>query len=136
MTIKEAQDSIVEDFCSVGDSFNRYTLLIELSKELPALDECYQTDDYLVKVCQSRVWLHVACENGNIQIHTSSDTLIIRGILALIVEVLSGHTPEEVAQADLYFFDGAGISEFLTPERSAGMAEVIRSIKAQAAALI
>ena len=128
MTINEVQDSIIADFKLIGDSFNRYTLLIELSKELPKPPDEKLTDDRLVKGCQSRVWLDIEYPDGLSVITAYSDTLIIRGILSLVLEVYNGRTPEEISQSSLYFFEGAGIAEFLSEERTKGMGQVIKTI--------
>ena len=132
MTIQETQDSIIEDFKLIGDEFNRYTLLIELSKELAEPAPEHMTDDKLVEGCQSRVWLDIDYPDGLSRIYAYSDTLIIRGILSLVVEVYEGHTKEEIRGSELYFFEGAGIAEFLSEERTKGMAQVIRTIRASA----
>ena len=132
MTINEIQDSIISDFELIGDEFNRYTLLIELSKELVEPPAEVMVDENLVDGCQSRVWLDITYPDGKILVKAYSDTLIIRGILELVLEVFNGHSKEEVAACDLYFFDKAGISGFLSEERTKGMAQVIRTIKASA----
>ena len=132
MTIRETQDSIIRDFQMIGDEFNRYTLLIELSKELRKPEEEKLTDDRLVKGCQSRVWLDIAYPGGRSRISAYSDTLLIRGILSLILEVYNDRTPAEILENELYFFEGAGIAEFLTEERSKGMARVIADIRKSA----
>lgn len=134
MTIQETQDSIIADFKLIGDEFNRYTLLIELSKELPKPGPEHLRDELLVEGCQSRVWLDIDYPDGLSRIIAYSDTLIIRGILTLVLEVYNGHTKEEIRESELYFFEGAGIAEFLSEERTKGMAQVIRTIRASAEA--
>ena len=134
MTMREIQDSIVHDFQMIGDAFNRYTLLIELSKELEKPAPEHLKDEFLVKGCQSRVWLDIDYPQGKSRISAYSDTLIIRGILSLVLEVYNDRTPEEIRDGELYFFEGAGIAEFLSEERTKGMARVIRTIKESAQA--
>lgn len=132
MTINETQDRIIAEFLAMGDSFSQYSYLIEISAMLPAMASCYKTDDKLVAGCQSQVWLDICCENGKMQIQADSNTLVIRGVLAILIELLSGCTPEEVCGVELYIFSKTAIMETFSSERVGGVGTVIKQIKAAA----
>ena len=139
-TINETQDEIIEEFSSLDDWMDRYQLLIDLGNEQPPLDEQYKTEQNLIDGCQSRVWLQAdytpAAQGGDGLMHLSaeSDALIVKGIVTLLIRVLSGHRPKDILDADLYFVDRIGLKEHLSPTRSNGLLAMIRQIRAYAMA--
>ena len=134
MTINEAQDEVIEEFSDLTDWMDKYQLLIDLGNELEPLDAKYKTDDNLIDGCQSRVWLHADMKDGLIVFTADSDALIVKGIIALLIRVLSGHTPDEIASADLYFIDRIGLKDHLSPTRSNGLLAMLKQIKIYAEA--
>lgn len=133
-TIAEKEEEIVEAFSMFEDWMGRYEYLIDLGRSLPPLDEAYKTDDYLIRGCQSQVWVRPVLRDGRIYYEGDSDALITRGLVALLVEVLSGQPPEAVASADLAFLERIGMQEHLSPTRKNGLASMIRQMKLYAAA--
>ncbi len=136
MTINEKQDEIIEEFSAFDDWMDRYQILIDLGNELPPLDEKYKTDQNLIEGCQSqsRVWVQADYIDGKIVFQAESDALIVKGIIALLVKVLSGHTPDEILNADLYFIDKIGLKEHLSPTRSNGLLSMVKQIRMYALA--
>ena len=134
MTINEQQDAIIEEFSDMDDWMDRYQLLIDMGNELDALDEQYKTSQNLIDGCQSRVWVQCDYRNGLLYFQADSDALIVKGIIALLVQTLSGHTPQEILDTDLYFIDRIGLREHLSPTRSNGLLAMIKQIKAYALA--
>ena len=134
MTINEIQDEIIAEFSDFDDWMDRYQLLIDLGNEQAPLDEKYKTESNLIEGCQSRVWLHADYIDGNIVFQAESDALIVKGIIALLIKVLSGHTPEEILNADLYFIDRIGLHEHLSPTRSNGLLSMVKQIRMYALA--
>jgi cysteine desulfuration protein SufE len=134
MTINETQDEIIGEFSSLDDWMDRYQLLIDLGSELPPLDEKFKTEQNLIDGCQSRVWLQADLNDGLMELQADSDALIVRGIVALLVRVLSGHTPQQILDAQLYFIDEIGLRDHLSPTRSNGLLAMIRQIHAYALA--
>lgn len=134
MTINELQDQITEEFALFDDWIDKYNYLIDLGKTLPAIDPKFKTNDYIIEGCQSKVWLHPSFENGIINFTADSDAIITRGIVALLVRVLSGRTPEEIMNADLYFIDKIGLKQNLSPTRSNGLLAMVRQVKLYAIA--
>jgi cysteine desulfuration protein SufE len=134
MTINEAQDEVVEEFSDFDDWMDKYQMLIDLGNDLDALDEKYKTEQNLIDGCQSRVWVQCDYEDGLLKFSADSDALIVKGIIALLIQVLSGHTPKEILDADLYFIDKIGLKEHLSPTRSNGLLAMIKQIKAYALA--
>ena len=134
MTINEIQDEIIAEFSDFDDWMDRYQLLIDLGNEQAPLDETYKTESNLIEGCQSRVWLHADYIDGNIVFQAESDALIVKGIIALLIKVLSGHTPEEILNADLYFIDRIGLHEHLSPTRSNGLLSMVKQIRMYALA--
>lgn len=135
MTINEIQDEIIDEFSLFGDWMEKYEYIIELGKNLPLIDEQYKTDDYLVRGCQSRVWLHARLgDDGKVYFTADSDAVITKGIIALLIRVLSGHTPQEILDADLYFIDRIGLKEHLSPTRSNGLVSMLKQMKMYALA--
>ena len=135
MTINELQDEVIEEFQDFDDWMDKYQLLIDLGTELAPLDERQKTDDNLIDGCQSRVWLHAALDDdGLMQLHADSDALIVKGIIALLIQVISGHTPREILDADLYFIDRIGLKDHLSPTRSNGLLAMVKQIRMYALA--
>ncbi len=134
MTLNEKQDQIIEDFSVFDDWMDRYQQLIELGKELPPIDEKKKTESYLIKGCQSKVWLDGLLVDGKIFFTADSDAIITKGIVALLIDVLSGRTPKEIIDADLYFIDKIGLKENLSPTRSNGLVSMIKQMKLYAIA--
>ena len=135
MTINEAQDEVIAEFSDFDDWMDRYQLLIDLGNEQPPLDEKYKTDQNLIEGCQSRVWLQADLVDGKLVLQAESDALIVKGIIALLIKVLSGHTPDEILNADLYFIDRIGLREHLSPTRSNGLLAMVKQIRMYALAL-
>lgn len=136
MTIKEKQDALIEDFELFDDWMDKYEHIIQMGKDLPPIDEQYKTDDNLIKGCQSRVWLHAAYKDGKIYFTADSDALITKGLVSMIVQVLSGHTPKEIVDAELYFVDAVGLKSHLSPTRSNGLLSMLKQIKLYAVAFL
>jgi cysteine desulfuration protein SufE len=134
MTINEIQDEIIEEFAGLDDWMDRYQLLIDLGNEQEPLDEKYKTEQNLIDGCQSRVWLQADYEDGIINFRAESDALIVKGIVALLIRVLSGHTPQEILDADLYFISKIGLREHLSPTRSNGLLAMVKQMRAYALA--
>ena len=134
MTINEAQDEVVEQFQDFTDWMDKYQLLIDLGGDLEPLDEKYKTEQNLIDGCQSRVWLQCDDVDGKLVFTADSDALIVKGIIALLVRVLSGQTPKDILDVDLYFIDRIGLREHLSPTRSNGLLAMIKQIKAYALA--
>jgi cysteine desulfuration protein SufE len=134
MTINETQDEIIEEFSDFTDWMDRYQLLIDLGSDQPPLDEAYKTEQNLIDGCQSRVWLQADMEDGNVVFRAESDALIVKGIVALLIRVLSGHTPQEILDADLYFIERIGLREHLSPTRSNGLLAMLKQMKLYALA--
>lgn len=134
MTINEMQDEIIAEFSDFDDWMDRYQLLIDLGNEQPPLDEKYKTDQNLIEGCQSRVWLQADEQDGKIIFQAESDALIVKGIIALLIKVLSGHTPDEILEADLYFIPRIGLQEHLSPTRSNGLLAMVKQMRMYALA--
>ena len=134
MTINEAQDEVIAEFSDFDDWMDRYQLLIDLGNEQQPLDEQYKTDQNLIEGCQSRVWLQADEVDGKLIFQAESDALIVKGIIALLIKVLSGHTPDEILQADLYFIDQIGLKEHLSPTRSNGLLSMVKQMRMYALA--
>jgi len=129
MTLNEKQDQIIENFSIFEDWMDRYQQLIELGKDLPSIDEKKRTESYLIKGCQSKVWLDAELNDGKIYFTADSDAIITKGIVALLVSVLSGRTPKEIIDADLYFIDKIGLKENLSPTRSNGLVAMVKQMR-------
>lgn len=128
MTIKEIQDSIVEEFSMFDDWMDRYAMLIEMGKDCPMIDAQYRNDNYLINGCQSRVWLHAKLEDGKIYFSADSDAVITKGIINLLIKVLSGQTPKDIIGADMSFLDEIGLKEHLSPTRSNGLLSMVKQM--------
>ena len=134
MTINEMQDEVIAEFSNFDDWMDRYQLLIDLGNEQQPLDEKYKTDQNLIEGCQSRVWLQADEKDGKIIFQAESDALIVKGIIALLIKVLSGHTPDEILEADLYFIPQIGLQEHLSPTRSNGLLSMVKQMRMYALA--
>ena len=134
MTINEIQDEIIEEFSGLDDWMDRYQLLIDLGNEQEPLDEKYKTDSNLIDGCQSRVWLQADYTSGVIHFSAESDAVIVKGIVSLLIRVLSDHTPQEILDADLYFIEEIGLREHLSPTRSNGLLAMVKQMRTYALA--
>lgn len=134
MTINEAQDEVVEEFQDFDDWMDKYQMLIDLGNDLEELDSKYKTDQNLIDGCQSRVWLQCDYKDGKLVFTADSDALIVKGIIALLIQVLSGHTPKEILDADLYFIDKIGLKDHLSPTRSNGLLAMVKQMRMYALA--
>ena len=144
MSINEIQDEIIEEFSGFDDWMDKYQLLIDLGNELEPLDEKYKTEQNLIDGCQSRVWLQAdyinkesensSQKSGVIIFRAESDALIVKGIVSLLIRVLSGHTPQEILDADLYFIEEIGLKEHLSPTRSNGLVAMVKQMRVYALA--
>lgn len=134
MTINEAQDEVIKEFSDFTDWMDKYQLLIDLGNEQEPLDDKYKTESNLIDGCQSRVWLQADYIDGKIVFTAESDALIVKGIIALLIRVLSGHTPQEILDADLYFIDKIGLKDHLSPTRSNGLLAMVKQIRMYALA--
>ena len=133
-TINELQDEVVDEFSDFDDWMDKYQMLIDLGNDLDALDDKYKTEQNLIDGCQSRVWLQCDDVDGRLVFTADSDALIVKGIIALLIHVLSNHTPKEILDADLYFIDKIGLRDHLSPTRSNGLLAMVKQIKAYALA--
>ena len=134
MTINEIQDEIIEEFSGFDDWMDRYSLLIDLGNELPALPDDKRTDRNLIDGCQSKVWIDAQVVDGRLMLQGDSDAILVKGIVALLLKVLNGHTPPEILDADLYFIAQTGLQEHLSPTRSNGLLAMVKQIKMYALA--
>ena len=134
MTINEIQDEIIEEFADFDDWMDKYQLLIDLGNGQEPLDEKFKTEQNLIDGCQSRVWLQADYVDGRIHFSAESDALIVKGIVSLLIRVLSDHTPQEILDADLYFIDQIGLKEHLSPTRSNGLVAMVKQMRVYALA--
>lgn len=128
------QDEIIGEFSVFDDWLDKYDYLIELSDALPPIDAAHRTDRYLINGCQSRVWIDARLEGGKVYYTADSDAIITKGIIALLIRVLSGHTPQEILDTDLYFIEKIGLRQHLSPTRSNGLLSMVKQIKSYAIA--
>lgn len=134
MTIQEQQERIIEDFAFFDDWMDKYEYIIQLGREVPLIEEQYKTDDNLIKGCQSKVWLHADYRHGKLYFTADSDAQITKGLVSMVVQVLSGHTPREIAEADLYFIGAIGLQSHLSPTRANGLLAMVKQIRRYAIA--
>lgn len=134
MTINEIQDEVIEEFSVFDDWMDKYALLIDMGNALPPLDDRYKTSNNLIEGCQSRVWLQADYTDGQVIFQGESDAVIVKGIVSLLIRVLSHHTPLEILDADLYFIERIGLKEHLSPTRSNGLVAMLRQMKMYALA--
>lgn len=134
MTINEIQDEVIEEFSVFDDWMDKYALLIDMGNALPTLDGRYKTSSNLIEGCQSRVWLQADYTDGQVIFQGESDAVIVKGIVSLLIRVLSHHTPQEILDADLYFIERIGLKEHLSPTRSNGFVAMLKQMKMYALA--
>ena len=134
MTIEEAEKEIVEEFELFTDWMEKYENIIDIGKSVPLIDEKYKDENHLIKGCQSQVWLHSELKGNKIYYTADSDAIITKGLVAMVIRVLSGHTPQEIMKADMSFIDKIGLKEHLSPTRSNGLVAMIKQIKLDAQA--
>lgn len=134
MTINESQDAIIEEFEAFDDWLERYELIVDYGKGLPAMPEEDKTPQNLIDGCQSQVWFTAKLQDGKIVYTGDSDAILVRGMVAMLLQVLNGHTPEEIVAADLYFLDAIQLREHLSPTRSNGLAAMLKQMKLYALA--
>lgn len=129
MSINEIQNEIIEEFSYMEDWMEKYERIIELGKDIPLIDEQYKKDEYLIRGCQSQVWLHAEHKEEIINFTADSDAIITKGLIALIISVLSGQKAKDIADADIYFVDKIGLHSHLSPTRSNGLRSMLQKIK-------
>ena len=134
MTINEVQDNIIDEFSLFDDWMDKYNLIIDMGKNLPVIDPKFKVKDYLIEGCQSKVWLYPEYDGHVITFSADSDAIITRGIVALLIKVLTNRTPEEIIGSDLYFIDRIGLKQNLSPTRSNGLLAMVRQMKLYALA--
>ena len=133
-TINELQDEVIEEFSDFDDWMDKYQLLIDLGNEQEPFDEKYKTEQNLIDGCQSRVWLQADLVDGKVIFQAESDALIVKGIITLLIKVVSGHTPDEILDSDLYFIEKIGLKEHLSPTRSNGLLAMVKQMRMYALA--
>lgn len=136
MTINEKQDALVEDFEFFNEWEEKYKFIIDLGKDLPLISEEFKTEDNIIRGCQSRVWLHVDYKDGKLFFTADSDAVITKGLVSMVVDVLSGHDPKEIVDAEVYFIDKIGLKSHLSPTRSNGLLSMLKQIKMYAVAYL
>ena len=134
MTINEIQDEIIEEFAEFTEWMDKYQMLIDLGNDLEGLDAEYKNEQNLIDGCQSRVWLQCDIKDGKLVFTADADALITKGIIALLIRVVSGHTPKEILDTDLYFIERIGLHQHLSPTRSNGLLSMVKKVKAYALA--
>lgn len=130
-SINQIQDEIVEEFLIFNDWMEKYEYIIDLGKELPLIEEVQKTDDRLIHGCQSRVWVHAEIKNGNLCFTADSDAIITKGIISLLIRVLSNQKPQDIVKAELYFIGKIGLQEHLSPTRANGLVGMINRLKGE-----
>ncbi|MES2733474.1 MAG: SufE family protein [Bacteroidota bacterium] len=134
MTINEKQDQVIDEFALFDDWADKYEYIIDLGKKLPPLDNQYKIEENKIKGCQSAVWLHAEPKGEQLMFEADSEAVIVKGLVSLLIRVLSGHTPEEIAQANLYFMETIGMHQHLAQTRSNGLASMLKQMKLYALA--
>ena len=133
-TINELQDEVIEEFSDFDDWMDKYQLLIDLGNEQEPLAPEYKNDQNLIDGCQSRVWLQADLVDGKVEFQAESDALIVKGIIALLIKVVSGHTPDEILDNELYFIEAIGLKDHLSPTRSTGLLAMVKQMRMYALA--
>ncbi len=133
-TINELQDEVIEEFSDLDDWMDKYQLLIDLGNEQEPLAPEYKNDQNLIDGCQSRVWLQADLVDGKVEFQAESDALIVKGIIALLIKVVSGHTPDEILENELYFIEAIGLKDHLSPTRSNGLLAMVKQMRMYALA--
>ena len=134
MTTEQIQQDIIEEFSAFDDWMDKYQMIIDLGNELPPLDPAYKTEDNLIDGCQSRVWLHAEYNDGLLHFEADSDAIIAKGLIGLLIRVLSEHMPREILDCDVHFIDEIGLTQHLSPTRSNGLLSMLKQIKTYALA--
>ena len=134
MTIDEIQQDIIDEFSDVEDWMDKYAYIINLGNALPPIDVKYRTPENIIEGCQSRVWLNAEYIDGKIHFTADSDAIIVKGIISLLIKVLSDHTPDEILNSDLHFIQAIGLAEHLSPTRSNGLSAMVKQMKMYALA--
>ena len=134
MTIDEIQQDIIDEFSDVEDWMDKYAYIIDLGNALPPIDVKYRTPENIIEGCQSRVWLNAEYIDGKIHFTADSDAIIVKGIISLLIKVLSDHTPDEILNSDLHFIQAIGLAEHLSPTRSNGLSAMVKQMKLYALA--
>jgi len=134
MTTQEIQEEIIQEFSAFDDWMDKYQMIIDLGNELPPMDAAFKTQDNLIDGCQSRVWLHATLKDGLLYFEADSDAIITKGLIGLLIRVLSGHTPREILDCDVHFIDAIGLTQHLSPTRSNGLLSMLKQIKTYALA--
>lgn len=134
MSIKKIQEDIVDEFSMFDDWMQRYEYMIDLGKSLPLIDEKYKTEEYIIKGCQSKVWVHADIDDGKVKFTADSDAIITKGIIAILIRAFSNQSPQEILDADTTFIDEIGLKEHLSPTRANGLVSMIKQIKLYAVA--
>lgn len=135
MTIEQSQQELIEEFADIDDWMDRYSMIIDMGNALPAIDEKYRTPEYLIEGCQSRAWVNAELTDDGKVIYTAdSDAIIVKGIISMLVKVLSGHTPDEIIGSDLHFISDIGLQEHLSPTRSNGLLAMLKQMRLYALA--
>ncbi|MGB5988890.1 MAG: SufE family protein [Marinifilaceae bacterium] len=134
MTINDIQDQIVEEFSVFDDWMDKYAYIIELGSEMTSLDNQYQTEDNLIRGCQSKVWFHAEYKEDKVVFEADSDAIITKGIAALLIRVYSDQTPKDIVNSDLHFIEQIGLTQHLSPTRSNGLLSMVKQIKIYALA--
>ncbi len=134
MKINDIQDQIVEEFSVFDDWMDKYAYIIELGSEMSSLDNKYQTEDNLIRGCQSKVWFHAEYKEGKVLFEADSDAIITKGIAALLIRVFSEQTPKDIVDSDLHFIEKIGLTQHLSPTRSNGLLSMVKQIKIYALA--
>lgn len=129
MKINEIQDEIIDEFSLFGDWMDKYEYIIDLGKQLPLIEEKYKDEKHIIKGCQSKVWLHAEKNDGQIVFTADSDAIITKGIIALLIRVLSGQKAQDIAQSELYFIEKIGLKEHLSQTRSNGLVSMVKQMK-------
>ncbi|MDE7368223.1 MAG: SufE family protein [Muribaculaceae bacterium] len=134
MTIQETENEIIDEFADIDDWMDRYAMIIDMGNLLPSIDEKYRTPEHLIEGCQSRVWVNAELEDGKVVYTADSDAVIVKGIISMLIKVLSNHTPDEILNADLSFIDKIGLAEHLSPTRSNGLLAMLKQMRLYALA--
>lgn len=129
MTIQEVETQIVDEFAALDDWLDKYDLILDMGKSLPRIDPEFRTDQYIISGCQSKVWLHASYRDGKVYFTADSDAIITKGIISMLIKVLSDRSPEEIQNARLTFIDQIGLKEHLSPTRSNGLASMVKQMK-------
>ena len=135
MTIDQSQQEIIDEFADIDDWMDKYAMIIDMGNALPPIDEKYRTPEHLIEGCQSRAWLNAGLDDEGKVIYTAdSDAIIVKGIISMLVNVLSGHTPQEILDSDLHFIKEIGLQEHLSPTRSNGLLAMLKQMRLYALA--